>query len=350
MLFNGKIKVPGAVLGLLTAVLLTGCGSRNEKTEEAMQLVKELDYTNALTVFDAAEEANENERLIARGRGIAYMGLTEYEQAIDSFKQALAASNGLVEPVDYDLNYYLAAAYIKNGQPKEAEEAYNAILALRPGEKNAYFLRGSVRLEMNNYEGAKEDFDRVISMDSKNYDRLITIYEVLAEHGYKEIGQEYLQNALDNYSQQMSAYDSGRIYYHLGEYQKAYIALEEAKEKGGAESYLYLGKAYEATGDYNYAVSVYNSYLAKDNSNAEIYNQLGLCEMAKGEYQSALEAFQAGMQIEDSGYLQTLAFNEIVAYEHLGEYQKAETLLDNYLKTYPDDEAAQRERDFLSTR
>lgn len=343
-------KTYSVILVLCLLAVLTGCGSSAEKTEEGMQLVQKLDYHGALTVFEQAEEAQENERLIARGRGIAYMGLTDYAAAVECFREALAGSNGLIENIDFDLNYYLAAAYTKNGQPENAEATYDAILALRPQEEDAYFLRGCVRLTLSDYEGAKSDFDRVVSMDGKNYDRLIEIYEVLAHHGYKEVGQEYLQAAITNGAGAMDAYDSGRIYFYLGEYQKAYIALEEAKEKGGAESYLYLGRAYEATGDYNYAASVYNSYIGKDTGNAEIYNQLGLCEMKKKEYQKALAAFQAGMQIEDSGLLQTLSFNEIVAYEYLGEYQKAAVLLESYLKNYPDDEKAKREQEFLATR
>ncbi|MBQ2804015.1 MAG: tetratricopeptide repeat protein [Lachnospiraceae bacterium] len=350
MLKYKKRKVMGMLASLSLVMVLTGCGNENSKTKEAMQLVQNLDYAGAITLFDAAKENAENERLIARGKGIAYMGLTEYEQAIVCFKEALSLSSGLVEDVDFDLNYYLAAAYIKNGQFKEAESAYNAILALRPNAEDAYFLRGSVRLELSDYEGAKADFDKVLSMAPKDYDRLIEVYEVLVKHGYKEVGQEYLTKALENGSKDMDVYDSGRIYYYLGEYQKAYIALEEAKEAGNVESYLYLGRAYEATGDYNYASSVYNSYLSKDTSNPEIYNQLGLCEMEKGEYQKALEAFLAGKQIEDNPLLQTMSFNEIVAYEYLGEYKKAAELLNYYLITYPDDEAAKREQDFLSTR
>lgn len=84
---------------------------------------------------------------------------------------------------------------------------------------------------------------------------MIEIYEALADYGYREVGQEYLQNVL-NTAKQLDSYDSGRIYYYLGDYQKAYLALEEAKGKGGVDSYLYLGKAYAATGDYNYASSV----------------------------------------------------------------------------------------------
>lgn len=348
LLKNGKCIITLSCLALTG--MLTGCGSAGEKTTEGMQQMQELNYKEALASFDAALEAGENARLIARGQGIAYMGMTDYENAIACFEEALRASDGFVESVDYDLNYYLAAAYVKNGQLAEAEEVYDAILALKSDEKDAYFLRGSVRLEQNNYEGAKADFDQVVSRDAGNYDRLIEIYQALEYYGYREVGREYLNNAMETAGDKMNNYDSGRMYYYLGEYQQACVTLEKAREKGGADSYLYLGKAYEATGDYNYASSVYNSWLTKDTSSAAIYNQLGLCEMAMGNYKRALEAFQAGMQIENNSLMQTLAFNEIVAYEYLEDYQKARVLMDNYLKSYPDDEQARREQQFLSTR
>ena len=336
--------------GLALIAGLSGCGGTEEKTAAASQLIQSLDYQGALEELAAAQEAGENQRLIDRARGIAYMGLTDYEQAVEAFLSSLSGSNGFVQDLDFDTNYYLAAAYTKSGQYSRAEETYNAILDLRSGETDAYFLRGNVRMNLGDYQGALEDFDRVISMEPKNYDRLIEIYEVLEHFGYQETGQAYLQAALDSGDKQMDNYVIGRIYYYLGEYQKACLALEEAREKGGAESYLYLGRSYEATGDYNYASSVYNSYLSKYEGNAEMYNQLGLCEMAKGEYRKALEAFQAGMQLEDSDMLQSLSFNEIVAYEYLGEYEQAYALMSSYLKNYPDDQQARREYDFLSTR
>jgi len=334
----------------MLAVILTGCGEKNEALQNAMALVQSLDYEGALTQFEEAENSGADIRLVNRGRGIAYMGLTDYEQAVACFQQALSSSSGLVENIDFDLNYYMAAAYVKSGMYQEAEDRYDAILALRGNEKEAYFLRGNVRLNLSDFEGAKADFDRVIEMDPRNYDRLIEIYEVLDNFGYRETGQAYLQTALDSGDKSMDTYVTGRIYYYLGEYQKAYLALEEAKDKGGADSYLYLGRAYEATGDYNYATNVYNSYLSKYDGDAEIYNQLGLCELAKGEYQNALDAFQAGMQLENNPVMQSLAFNEVVAYEYLGQYEQAYALLTNYMKNYPDDEQARRELEFLSTR
>ena len=339
-----------AALCIFLAGFLTGCGEKNEALQNAMALIQSLDYDGALAKLEEAEDSGANSRLVNRGRGIIYMGLTDYDQAITCFQQALSSSNGFVENVDFDLNYYMAAAYAKSGRFQEAEDTYDAILALRGNEEDAYFLRGNVRLSLSDFEGAKEDFDKAIELEPKNYDRLIEIYEVLDHFGYKGTGQEYLQAALDSGDKSMDAYVIGRIYYCLEEYQKAYLALEEAKDKGGAESYLYLGRAYEATGDYNYASNVYNSYLSKYDPDAEIYNQLGLCELNRGDYQKALEAFQAGMQLEVNPVQQSLAFNEIVAYEYLGQFEQAYALLSNYIKNYPDDVQAGRELEFLTTR
>ncbi len=347
---RGRKKLSVMLAWLMLLVTCTGCGNSHEKIDNGMQLIKDLEYREALLQFEEAVSGGENPRLIARGQGIAYMGLTEYDQAINSFRASLSGSDGWVQDIDYDINYYLAAAYTKNGQYQEAKETYDAILALRPSEEDAYLLRGNVLLALSDYEHAKEDFDKVISMNPRDYDRMIEIYQVLESFGYKQVGLELLQGALDAGEDKMNSYDKGRIYYYMGEYQKSYIALEEAKSTGGAESYIYLGKAYEATGDYNYASSVYNSYISQDTTNAHVYNQLGLCEMMKQDYSKALAAFQAGMQIENNDIMQALSFNEIVAYEHLGDYQRAATLLDSYLKAYPDDEKAKREQIFLSTR
>ena len=344
-------KIRNVIIGALFAgALLAGCGKDTSNIAEGMQYVKELDYQSALESFAKAQEAGEDAKLLARGEGIAYMGLTEYEEAEKSFLEALSYSNGLIEDMDYDINLYLAAVYTKTGQYASAEEIYNAILALKPEDVQVLFLRGGVRLGQGNYTQAKEDMDKVVALDSKNFERIIQIYETMEAGGYKDAGQGYLTDALQTDEEQMSYFDKGRMYYYMGEYQKAYLALEEAKGEGGVEAYLYLGKAYEATGDFNYASSVYNSYLTKVGDDARVYNQLGLCEAKKGEYAKALEAFQAGLQTQNSAMKQVLQFNEIVAYEYLGEFEKASALMKVYLTAYPDDVQATREYDFLSTR
>lgn len=347
---NGK-AIKGLILTVGMVCCLTGCGkSGRENIDAGMDAVAVMEYEQALSYFENALAKGEDARLLYRGQGIAYMGLTKYAEAVQSFENALQYSPILVDDLDYDINYYLATAYYKNGQPDKAIEVYNAILALKDAEKNAYYLRGTIRLEQGNYEAAIADFDKTISLDKKNYGQIISIYQVLEQNGYKQIGQEYLQAAVETGEKSMTDYERGLISYYLEDYASASTYLERARESDEEEVILYLGKTYEALGDYNYAASVYSSYVESHTDSEQMYNQLGMCRMQMGSYAEALAAFQAGLKVEDNELLQTLQFNEIVAYEYIGEYKKAAVLLQNYLKSYPGDEVAKRENVFLQTR
>ena len=348
---KGQKKGKAAVLAaLLAGIMLAGCGgSRTPSIDEGMAAVEALDYITALHCFDKAMVDGEDLRLLYRGQGLAYMGLTQYDKAAEAFEKALGSGNGRVDAIDYDINYYLATAYYKMGEVSKSIGIYDAIIELNPKDRLAYRLRGSVRAA-SDYDKAKADFDKAISQPKEDYDQLIDIYLVLEKNGYKETGQEYFQTALGNDTKSMTDYQRGRIYYYLGDYDNARNYLEKARKTEGYEAVLLLGQTYEELGDYNYAISVYGSFIENDQTNASVYNRLGLCKMELGAYDEALTAFQAGMNVENCTIMQTLKFNEIVTYERLGQYQTAASLMNSYLTTYPDDAAAQREYTFLKTR
>lgn len=219
---KGRKRVYGvAVLGLLAGICFGGCGKEaNTVTAEGMAAVEALDYEAALQCFEKAMVDGEDLRLLYRGQGLAYMGLTQYDKAAEAFEKALGAGNGQVDDMDYDINYYLATAYYKLGEREKCIGAYNAILALKPKDKLAYYLRGSVRIE-EDFEKAKADFDKAISLAEEDYDQLINIYLVLERNGYKEAGQEYLQAAVASEAKTMTDYQRGRMYYYLGDYENA---------------------------------------------------------------------------------------------------------------------------------
>lgn len=342
------------VLALTTAAMicLSGCsmGARNENINAGMESITALEYDNAIASFEVAREAGEDERLICRGEGLAYMGKTMYVEAAQAFEQALDLSDGRVNNMDYDINYYLATAYYKQGDKEKAVGVYGAIIGLRDEEKDAYYLRGVIRVEQGNLDSAKEDFDKTIALNKNDYDRLIEIYGVLAANGYKETGQEYIQAAMDAGTKNMTNYEKGRICYYLEDYENARTYLEKARGDSGYEAVLFLGKTYETLGDNNYAISVYNTYLEGSGQNPQVLNQLGLCKMNTGDYQGALTAFQSAMSMEGNGMMQILKMNEIIAYEKLEDFKKAAVLMESYLKSYPDDQEAQREYTFLKTR
>lgn len=337
---------------LLTASMCAGCSAKqeHENIELGMAAIEALDYTAALEQFEKAIVNNEDPELLYRGQGIAYMGLSQYADAAASFEKALSCSRILVTDLDYDVNYYLAAAYYKSGELDKAIGVYDAILKLRSKDVAACYLRGIVKLENHDFDGAAADFDRAVSLQPTDYSMLINIYCALRENGYKDKGAQYLRAALESEDNAPTDYDKGRISYYMEDYEHARNFLEQAKDNQNADTILMLGRTYEALGDYNYAASVYTNYLAQDEAQPEICNQLGLCKMKVADYESALMAFQSGLAVENNPFRQKLQFNEIAAYEYLGEFKKAAVLMETYLKLYPDDTAAQREYEFLKTR
>lgn len=339
-----------ALFGMIaTATMLSACGKENTNVSLGMAAIEELQYQEALEDFDLAVMNDEDMQLINRGRGIAYIGLSEYENAIDCLTLSLQNSNGHITDLEFDTNFYLALAHYKNKDYSEAIEIYSSIITMDKDYVDAYYNRGLSYLMNGQVELAVLDFDKAIELEPKDYSRYIDAYCSLVEKGYRDLGNSYLEKALTVNDRKQSDYDKGRIYYYLGQYNEALSCFDAATRSTGGDAYLYLGKSYEALGDYNYASSVYLNYLT-DHEDAEIYNQLGLCKMAMGSYQEALDAFQKGIEQQDAAVLQSLKLNEVTAYEYLGNFEQARILLSNYLTLYPNDEEALREYSFLQTR
>ena len=344
-------RIAGVWCACTMAALCAGCGAAgSENLQQGMQQIQQMDYEGAHASFDAALEAGEDAQLVCRGQGIAYMGQTDYASAVQNLEAALAYSGPFPKDLDFDINYYLATAYYRNGQLSEAVDVYEAITQLRPQEKTAWYLKGTIELEQGNAEQAKADFDRAIAVDPSDYGQYVDIYRSCSKFGQEDMGKAYLEAVLADDTLRLSDYDKGTMQFYLGDYEQARLSLESAKDSSGAQATSLLGQTYEHLGDYNYAASVYSTYLETRQPDAAIYNQLGICKLKVGEYQAALDAFQAGLAIEGNPVMQSLQFNVIAAYEYLGEFDSAKNAMRQYLALYPDDEKAQRENVFLESR
>lgn len=349
---RGKVQKTVLLIVFTSLFLLSGCDSRAKESdlEAAYTQIEACEYEGALAALDIAEENGEDMAYILRARGVANMGLTNYEEAVEQFIAALGYSDWRIDDFDIDVNYYLADTYERMGKDSEAIDTYSAILGIREKDMLAHYRRGSVRLRQNDHDGALADFERALKLEPDNYDLRIEIAGRLTESGYEDEGRSYLEQFLAEKEKKLSDFDKGRIYFYMEDYATAKTYFEEARDDDDQSTILFLGKTYEMLGDYNYATSTYQNYLSKHPEAALIHNQLGLSRLESGDYAGAKEAFQTARNLNNTGIDQTLSFNEIVACEYTGDFNQAKVLMEAYIKKYPDDEAAKREALFLSTR
>ncbi len=340
---------------LLLSYLLTGCGSftGRHNIDSGFAYIDSHEYDNALESFEHAKDAGEDECLFRRGMGIALLKSGEFEQAAQELLASLAADEGIIDDMDFDTNFYLAEAYLELGEYSKAKEVYDAILNLHSKDSSAYYLRGVAELASGSHDNAYSDFSKAIALNPKDYSMIIMIYKSLDEYGYGDEGISILQTALDKGRDFMSNYERGQISYYLGNNADAQSYLEAARSERDQEKepvVLLLGQTGEKQGDYNYAISVYKTYISENPTSAKVYNQLGMCQIKQGDYEGAVASFQSGLSIGDKDIEQSLMLNEITAYEYMGEFNLAAALMTTYLQDYPEDEAALRENIFLSTR
>lgn len=146
----------------------------------------------------------------------------------------------------------------------------------------------------------------------------------------------------------------GTAYLEKENYEDAKEVFQKAieKEEDVAEAYRGLGIAYMEQEEYEEALWAFEKALGEGTEETAVLDNLvGICGMKCGQYKKAASFFEKGSKLEDGteALNQEMAWNLVVSYEKLGDYQRAKDKLEEYLSSYPEDEKALKEREFLNT-
>lgn len=319
-----KVNMPKRPIAVFLAIclapaFLAGCQNKEGSAlEKGMSLVEQGKYEQSFESFEKAIKDGKDVRLAYRGEGIAYMGMEDYEDAVEAFDEALAAEKKIDDDTASDIAFYKASAQMKLGDYEGAVETYSDIPDF---DKNpeAEYLRGVACLQAGEKELALADFEDAVNNDKKNYELYLNIYQSLKEHGFTEDGKKYLDTVLEK--------STGKRY----------------KDK------LLRGEACYYMEEYDEALELFESCAGDKDDRAEVYNWLGMCKIQLND-ETALDDIEKGIALNDQSVMQQLLFNEIAACEKMGDFAKAKEKMESYLKKYPDDGDAQREYEFLKTR
>lgn len=307
---------------ILSVGLLTGCAKEDAKKQESY---KEL--------------------------GLTAMSEGDYEKAIESFNKALKLANGSVDNQEIDICYYKAAAQYQAGDFGGAVDTYTALMEYDEGDPMPIFLRGSIYANENQMEQALKDYKSAVKCDEEDYELYIQIFENLQELNHRDEGLEFLNLALEIEGNKAENYmQRGRIYLILEQYDAATKALNKAIDKNLDEAKVYLAQVYLAQDEDDKAEATLEEYIKNDTVTSDALNIIGCMKMEQGDYEAALKYFKQGLGLDKVADKKSLMKNEIAALEHTGEFDTASEKLEEYLKEYPTDEEAIREKEFLATR
>ena len=150
----------------LSLCALCACGKKDETDYVTIgyEKLEEPDYASAEQNFNEAVEQGRDLTLAYRGLGICYMNKGEYDKAIEQFKKALSEDGATPDDIDFDINYYIGVCYHKLGKYEDAKERYDAIIALRPREVDAYMQRAAEYLYLQDVDSACTDFEKALSL------------------------------------------------------------------------------------------------------------------------------------------------------------------------------------------
>lgn len=336
---------------IICTVLLSGCNNATSSTAASANVaLSQGDYENAKILYQRCLAEDTDKRNAYRGMGLACLNLSDYDGAIKCFEDALHESNGIIKDIDIDISYYLAVAMHKAGMVNDAVSVLDSVVAIRPSSDTAYYMRGKIKLITGDESGAIADYDKTIELAPNNYDHYLRISEDLKSAGYEEDAKIYIDRAMNSGGKMPDAV-KGVFEYCSGSYTDARNNLENAKKSSDSETVsLYLGRTYEALGDVDYAIGIYQEAITKFPDSGKLYNQLAVTKLNGHDYNGAIETIENGIANGNGESMQSLMYNRVVAYENIYDFDTAASYMKEYVDKYPDDANAQREYLFLSTR
>ena len=250
-----------------------------------------------------------------RAQGIEQAQSGDYDSAIQSFDQALKLSNMRVGSLELDIAAYKAAAQYHQGNLQDAIDTCSAVLDVKKSAE-IYLTRGLLYREAENQEAANADFTEALNRTSR-----------------KDLIMK------------------GRLYYYMKDYTNAKTCLEEAVKNGDQEGVYWQAELYWDSGNQDYAVSLYQTYLSGESpAHQDAYERVAAYQISQGNYDDALATLENGIAMGDQGSLRSLLASEIAVYEQKSDFATAKTKMESYLESYPDDEDAAREYEFLKSR
>jgi tetratricopeptide (TPR) repeat protein len=244
-------------------------------------------------------------------RGITYMNMGYYQQAIGDFNRAVTLNSNNASVFNYR-----GAAYEKLGNYQQAIQDLDMAINLNPKELLAYYNRGDLNIKLGKYKEATKDFDKSIEL----------IY--LSRQCLTPMGLNL------NYEYAFAYLKRGDAYTKLGNYQQALMDYNIAIELNPQFKLAYHNREIA----YQQSLKDYENAIKQKPQNMVAYVNRGTIHAMIKNYKMALEDYDRAIKLNPG--ISTVYYNRGLIFINLGKYQQALVDLDTVIKLNPKDSQA----------
>ncbi|NWU70174.1 RPAP3 protein, partial [Pterocles burchelli] len=204
--------------------------------------------------------------LAEKEKGNNYFKQGNFDEAIKCYTRGMHS-----DPYNPVLPTNRASAFYRMKKYSVAESDCNLALALDKNYTKAYARRGAARFALNNLQGAKEDYEKVLELDANNFE---------AKNELKKIDQALSSKES---SEQKESEDAVR--HELTDEEKKRIEDQQLKQKAITEKDL--GNGYFKEGKYETAIECYTRGIAADGTNALLPANRAMAYLKIEKYEEA---------------------------------------------------------------
>jgi tetratricopeptide (TPR) repeat protein len=223
------------------------------------------------------------------------------------------------------------------GDAPRAEHIYRQILAVDPGQADAWHELGVLAYQAGNFAAAAENFERAIAADPTNCAWRNNLGLTLQQLGRREEAAAHLYEAVRLGPTQPEAYNNlGNVVRELGRPDEALQYLRESlrlkPEDVGA--WNNMGVSLADLGHHSEAIVAYQQALRLNPERAETYNNLGSALLVLERFDESVAAFEQAIRLKPD-YVEAMS-NLSTALTQIGNDQAAAARLQEAIRVRPD--------------
>lgn len=245
-------------------------------------------YKRSAKLCSKAIEQDEKNAEYVFHRGKSYFIIGKFDDAKEDIEQALFLDATLAEAYHYRAKYFFIIEHYKG-----CVDDNTAALKYAKEEEliGACLLnRGEAKLMVDNAEGAYDDLQAGLLLDSTNIEGIRVMARALYQLKRHEEALPYLDKLIMHDASDIGArINKGYELDALGRYQEAIAAFDDARQIDGSEPLVYSNRAhaYYGLGEYEQALKDVNKSLSNQPMNGVAYHTRALIRIAMGEKEKA---------------------------------------------------------------